>query len=71
MSSWEGKAGRVPRQADPGDWSDQDDVVQPSNESQRTAPPEESAAGHTVHVGEGVAAPSNHAPYDWPTLTSK
>jgi hypothetical protein len=25
-------------------------LVQPSNESQRTAPPEESAAGHTVHI---------------------
>ncbi len=61
----------VPRQADLGDRSDQDHVVQPSNESQRTAPPEESAAGHTVHVGEGMAAPSNHVPYDWPTLTSK
>ena len=54
-----------------GDWSDpvhEDDVVQPSNESQRTAPPEESAAGHTVHNGGRRAASSNHSPYDWLTL---
>jgi hypothetical protein len=53
------------RHSDLGDWSDpvfDDDVVQPSNESRRTAPPEESAADHTVHVEEGTAAPSNHSP---------
>ena len=53
------------RQADLGDWSDpalEDDVVQPSIEGRRAAPPEESAAGHTLHVGEGTAAPSNHSP---------
>jgi hypothetical protein len=53
------------------DWSDperEEDVVQPSNENHRTAPPEESAAGHTVHNGEWTAASSNHSPYDWLTL---
>jgi hypothetical protein len=39
-----------------------DDVVQPSNESRRTAPPRESAADHAIHVGEGTAAPSSHSP---------
>jgi hypothetical protein len=40
------------------DWCDpqlEEDVVQSSNESQRTAPPEESAASRSVHIGEGAA----------------
>ena len=56
------EGGVVLRQADQGDWSDPDDVVQPSNESRRAAQPEESAADHTIHVEEGTAAPSNHSP---------
>jgi hypothetical protein len=58
-------------QSAPADWSDpehEEDVVQPSNEGQRTAPPEESAAGQTVHIGGRTAASSNHSPYDWLTL---
>jgi hypothetical protein len=53
------------RQTDLGDWSDPalvDDGVQPPNESRRTAPPEESAADHAIHVEGGTAAPSNHSP---------
>jgi hypothetical protein len=52
---WEGRR-LVLRQADQGDGSDPalvDDGVQPPNESRRTAPPEETAADHTVHVEEG------------------
>jgi hypothetical protein len=54
-----------------GDWSDpehEEDVAQPSNESQRTAPPEESAARHSVHIGGRTATSSNHSPYGWLTL---
>jgi hypothetical protein len=52
MSSLGG--GVVLRQSDLCDWSDPalgEGVVQLSNESQRTAPPKESAAGRTIHVG--------------------
>jgi len=55
----------------PGDWFDpvlEEDVVQPSNERQRAAPPEELAASHTTHIGERTAAPSKYSPCDWPTL---
>ena len=61
-------------QADLGDWSDPalvDDAVQPPNESRRTAPPEESAADHAIHVEGGTAAPSNHSPNDLPNVSSK
>src|SRR6202171_2546370 len=59
-----GGTGRT-HHSDLGDWSDpalDDDVVQPSNESRRTAPPEEPAADHAIHVEGGTAAPSNHSP---------
>jgi len=62
MSSLGGGGGSYCVRADQGDWSDPDDVVQPSNESRRAAPPEESAADHTIHVEEGTAAPSNYSP---------
>lgn len=42
----------------------EENVVQSSNGSKRTAPPEESATGHTVHSGEAEAAPSTfYCPY--------
>lgn len=49
--------------ADLGYWADQvleEDAVQPSDESQRTAPPEGSAAGHSSRAGEGMATPPSH-----------
>ena len=55
------------RQSYLGDWSDpvlDDDVVQPSNESRRTAPPEESAADHTVHVEERDGGSFKSLSYD-------
>jgi hypothetical protein len=73
MASREGRR-VVLRQSDLGDWwSDPalGDVVQPSSESRRTAPPEESAAGRAIHSGEKTAVPSNHASYDRPNLSSK
>lgn len=58
------------RQFEPGEClGREEDAVQPSDESQRTAPPEESAAGHSSRAGEGMATPSHHFPYDRPTLS--
>jgi hypothetical protein len=70
MSSLGGTAART-TSGDQGDGSDPDDVVQPSNESRRTAPPEESAADHAIHVEGGTAAPSNYSPNDLPNVSSK
>ncbi len=61
-------------QADVRDCSDpgiEKDVVQSSNGSKRTAPPEESATGHAVHSGEGAATPSYYSPYEWVTIVKR
>jgi hypothetical protein len=42
----------------------EDDVEQPSDESQRTTSPEESAAVRTVPIGEVPVAPPHHSPRD-------
>src|SRR4029077_16066011 len=62
------------RHSDLGDWSDpvfDDDVVQPSNESRRTAPPEESAADHNGSRRGRDGGSFKSLSYDSPNLSSK